>query len=906
MVRATFTQHGALHSAEEFGLVGLNDIRIVQGAGRSLLFAATRGDGWLTAYDLGTNPGTANLLQHWRIAPHLLQLETTDLALRNVGGSQQLFMAGLNDSRLTGVRLDDDGFGNAIDGSLAYSATGRNLSGLTEIDLVGDGSTGIGALRGGGLVSLAFGGGTALGVTNIGQGAAMQGAQAAGITTAVHGGQTYAFVSYQGADAISMFRMGSNGLFQHVNDVGHPQGLWIDRPGAVTTTTAADGQLYLVVASSGSDSLSTLKVTSAGLVPTDHLIDSRDTRFADASHVTSVEVEGQTFILAAGSDSGVNVFTMLPGGRLQHVDAMPASAETPLRGITSLDAMATPDGIRFFVSTEAAPYLAEFSIALPNLGISRHAQMTGGTLNGSVGDDVLAGASGADTLIGGHGNDILLDGANADQLRGDGGRDTFVLVEDGARDVILDFQLGYDRIDLTDFSQLTALGSMTISQRSWGAEFRIGTEVLEVHSADGRSLRAEDFNPANLLTGNRIATDPALYPGGTGTPRPDPNPGTTDNPSTTNPDSLAPPWQDEPTYTLTQQQGDFLGTAGNDHILSGGQNDRLFGGTGNDTIQSGAGADRVDGQSGNDSIDGGGENDYLFGSGGFDTINGGDGHDTISGGSHADLLTGGAGNDTMLGGDGYDQIYGGDDADRIWAGSSADRVYGGRGNDWISAGSNVGNSVDGIFGEEGNDTLFGNAGFDFLNGGDGDDVLDGGHQSDNLYGEDGNDTLLGSYGFDRLFGGRGDDQLSGGDAGDGLFGQDGNDTLWGGEGGDRFFGGQGNDIFDGGTGEDTIYADAGFDTIIGGEGNDRLFGGFNADEFVFSDNHGNDTIEDFDAFNENEVLDLSNLRSMNTFSDVLNAASQSGQDVVINTGSGHSIRLKNVRIEDLDENDFVF
>ncbi|NNK16671.1 MAG: hypothetical protein HKP51_07180 [Sulfitobacter sp.] len=906
MVRATFTQHGALQSAEEFGLVGLNDIRIVDGARGPMLFAATRGDGWLSAYDLGNAPGGTSFIQQWRLEPNLLQLETTDLVLREAGSAQQLFLAGLNNSNLTGVRLDSDGSGNAIDGGISYSASGRNLSGLSEMELINDGSTGLGALRNGGLVNISFGTGSTLNVSNIYQGAAMQGERANGITTATHDGQTYAFVTYLGQDTVSMFRQGSNGTMQYVNDVSVSDGFWVDRPGALTVTSAADGELYVVVAGSGSDSLSTFSVTANGIVPVDHLIDSGETRFADASHVTSVKIGEQNFVLAAGSDSGISLFTMLPGGRLQHIDAMPGSIETPLTGITSLDAMATPDGIRLWVSTEAAPYLAEFSVAMPNVGINLGASASGSTLQGSVGDDVLAGASGADQLNGGFGNDIILDGNGADFLRGEGGRDTFVLVEDGARDVIRDFQLGFDRIDLTDFSQLSGLGSMTISQRIWGAEIRIGSEILDVRTENGTILRAQDFNTSNLITGNRIQTDPALYPDGTGDPRPDPNPGSIDNPSGINPNDLTPAWQNEPGFTLNRGPGDYVGTDGADVIRSGGQNDRLFGGLGNDTIQSGAGIDRVNGEGGNDRIDGNGDSDLLMGAAGFDTINGGDGNDTISGDTFADSLNGGNGHDILLGGDGFDQIAGGAGNDRVWAGASPDRVFGGDGNDWLSAGSNFGFSVDGVFGEGGNDTLFGNAGFDLLNGGDGDDILDGGHQSDNLYGEDGNDTLLGNLGFDRLFGGRGDDRIFGGDAGDGLFGQEGNDTLWGGEGGDRFFGGQGNDILDGGTGEDTIYADAGFDTIIGGEGDDLLYGSFNADEFVFSGGHGNDTIGDFDALNANEVLNFSNLSSFTRFSDVMNAASQSGQDVIISTGNGSSIRLQNVNLNDLDENDFVF
>jgi Ca2+-binding RTX toxin-like protein len=906
MVRATFHQHGGLFSQQEFGLVGLSDVKIVDGAGGLRLFAATRGNGWLSAYDIGNTAGNTTLAQQWRIAPNLLQLETTDLVLRDQGSTEQLFMAGLAGGAIQGVRLDSDGSGNAIDGGLTYTASGRNLGNVSEMELIGDGSTGLAALRTGGLVNVSFGSGTTLNISDINQGSAMQGERAQDIITTTHNGQSYAFVTYQGEDTVSMFRHSSSGGMQHVADVTAGDGFWVDRPGALTVTTAADGKLYVVVAGSGSDSLTTFQVSGNRMVPVDHVIDSLNTRFADSSHVTSVTLSGQNFVLAAGSDSGISLFTVLPGGRLQHIDAMPGSAQTPLRGITSIDAMATPDGIRMWIATETAPYISEFSVSLPNLGVSLSASAAGSSLTGTHSDDVLAGAGGNDNIAGGHGNDILLDGGGQDTLRGDGGRDTFVLSEDGARDTIADFQIAFDRIDLTDFNQISGLGGMTISSRSWGAEFRIGSEVLEVRTDDGRSLSATDFNANNLISGNRIQTDPAVYPGGNGAPRPDPNPGITGNPSPIDPTTLSAPWIDAPSVTVSRQNGDVIGTNAGDLMRSGSQNDRVFGASGNDTIETEWGNDWVNGEGGNDHIDGGGGNDMLVGGVGFDTIIGGRGNDTISGEDHADSIDGGMGDDVLLGGDGFDQIEGGVGNDSIWAGASADRVYGGDGDDWLSAGSNVGLTVDGVYGGAGNDTMFGDAGFDLLMGGDGNDFMDGGHQADNLYGEDGDDTLLGNLGFDRLFGGRGDDRIFGGGSGDGLFGQEGNDTLWGGEDDDRVFGGSGNDIVDGGTGNDNLYGDAGFDTLIGGQGNDVLVGGFNADEFIFVDGHGSDTISDFDALNDNEVMDFSKLTGFNRFTDVLNAATQAGQDVLINTGNGNTIRLSNVDIDDLDPNDFVF
>ncbi|MFT6676845.1 MAG: Ca2+-binding RTX toxin-like protein [Sulfitobacter sp.] len=903
MVRAVFSAQGNLTGTEENALVGLNDLLLVQGAGGAMLYAATRGDGWLSAFDVGDGAGQTSLADHWRIGAQYLQLETTDLVWRESGSSDQLFLAGLNSADMIGVTVGPTATAAPFGTGISLSAQGRNLRDFSEVALDANGQSGIAALRGGGLVNVSFGAGDVLNVSPIGGMGDLNNARATDVITSTHNGQTYAFASFGAEDSLSMFRQTANGEMQHITDISTADGLWVDRPSALAVSSASDGNLYLVSAASGSDSLSVLHVTENGMAPVDQIIDSQNTRFADASHVTSVTVKGQDFVLAAGSDSGLSLFAMLPGGRLQHIQSMEATVNAPLNGITALEAMATPDGIRIWAATEAAPFLSEFTVDMQTLGSSRIAAQGGGTLTGTGADDILIGQAGADQINGGNGNDILSDGGGQDGLRGGGGADVFILSQDGALDIIHDFQQGADRIDLTDFNQISGLGGLTITTRSYGADLRIGSETTEIHTANGLSLSADDFDFNTLITGGRIETDPGLYPDTTVDPRdapdipPEPEPTQTINPLV---------WHPAPDITFSRVGAHPVGTDRGEAIYRFGGDDHILGRGGDDTIQSGAGADSVNGDAGNDEIHGGGDDDLLLGDGGFDTIVGGDGNDTLSGGDHADSLSGGAGDDVVLGGDGFDQIYGGQGNDSVWAGAAPDRVYGGEGDDWLSAGSNFGTSVDGVWGEAGNDTIFGNAGFDYLNGGEGDDYIDGGHQADNLYGEGGNDTLIGDQGFDRLFGGEGDDFLSGGAAGDALFGQEGNDTLDGGAGDDRFFGGIGNDVIDGGSGVDTIHGGAGADTITGGAGDDLLFGDFNADCFVFADGHGHDRVADFETENAAEVLDLSGISSLNTFAEVMQAARQSGWDVVIETSATSSIRLIKTELQDLSEDDVTF
>lgn len=903
-MRMSFTAHGAVAAGESDALIGLMDLDVVQTGSGTYLFAATRGDGWLTVFDLGANGGDTQAIDGWAISSTYLQLESTDIEVRQSGASTfEVYLAGLNSDALQGVSVNIALGANAFGGSLSRSDTGFDAGDITEMALWSDDTGGLIALRGGGVAQVTFGTGTQMDVQSVAQGASMTGRAATDIVTATHGGQTVAIVSYGADDTVSLFRMAGNGAMQHMTDLDVDDGFWADRPGAMTTAIGVDGALYVVVTGSGSGSLSVLAIDAdgAGMRMTDHVLDTLDTRFANASYVSTVAINGQDYVVAAGTDSGISLFVMLGGGRLQHIETIAGSAQSPLNNISGIEAVETGAGARLFVTTQSAPFLVEYDISPDAPGETHMATQNGGVLNGTGGDDILNGGSGADLLHGNAGNDILIDGAGSDTLRGDSGADLFVLVQDNATDVILDFQPGEDRIDISALGVVGGVEHLIVTSISWGAELRYGTSIIEVRSANGASLSAADFAGDAIIVGNRPPTDPSLYDV-------DQEPGDPDNPPTDwgGIQPAAPIWIPEPSFDLPDTVGSIQGSAGSEQTNGGDQDDIIFGNAGDDTIVGGLGNDSLSGDGGEDLIDGGTGDDLIFGGIGFDTIYGKSGNDTIIGGDNADSIYGGAQDDVLIGGVGFDQIFGEDGNDTIWSGDTADRLFGGNGDDWLSGGINVGNSVDGLWGDAGNDTLFGNAGFDLLDGGEGNDVLDGGDQADNLYGGIGNDTLFGGQGLDRLFGGAGDDQMIGGSDNDGLFGDGGNDTAWGGTGDDRFFGGSGDDILIGQDGQDSVYGGSGFDTLIGGRGDDILAGDFNADYFVFETDHGNDTITDFEANNAFEVIDFSELSGLNSLSAVLAVSQQVGADVLITTGSNNSIRLLDVVLADLGADDFVF
>ena len=93
----------------------------------------------------------------------------------------------------------------------------------------------------------------------------------------------------------------------------------------------------------------------------------------------------------------------------------------------------------------------------------------------------------------------------------------------------------------------------------------------------------------------------------------------------------------------------------------------------------------------------------------------------------------------------------------------------------------------------------------------------------------------------------------------------------------------------------------------GGTGDDVMTGGAGDDTFVFTDDHGRDTITDFLAGAAGgDVIDLRRLTAAAAFTDVMAAAAQVGDDTVIDFGDGNSITLLGVDATQLEEQDFLF
>lgn len=298
-------------------------------------------------------------------------------------------------------------------------------------------------------------------------------------------------------------------------------------------------------------------------------------------------------------------------------------------------------------------------------GNAGHDTIKGGAkddiLYGGDGDDILNGEAGTDKLYGNAGNDTLIASDGLDIMTGGEGQDKFVFMSGTGTDLVTDFNLLEDKIDLSNFAQIDSIAQLDITQA--GLETRIsvvnGSALILLSNINMADLTNDHFifaapPPVNVINGSGTLN------GGAG----------------------------KDIITGSAGNDKLVGFGGNDELYGGAGNDNLYGGDGDDLIQGGDGKDHVYGGAGADTLNGGASNDYLHydsdtvgvtvnlatGRGyggeaegdiisGFENVYGGSGNDTLIGSSSVDILYGNGGNDRLEGGAKNDTLYGGAGAD---------------------------------------------------------------------------------------------------------------------------------------------------------------------------------------------------------------------------------------------------
>ena len=349
------------------------------------------------------------------------------------------------------------------------------------------------------------------------------------------------------------YRLSSDGLLTLRSRLTAEDGLAVSG-GTVLETVTLAGETFVIIGAAGSGSVSVAAIQADGqLNLVDHILDERHTRFGGVTEMATLTVNGQVFIVAAGADDGLSLFTMLPGGRLVHLGSAVLTGTEALRAPGGLALSYANDQLHVFVAgiSDGAPQgsgISHLTVNLGPIGEIISGGLAGGLLTGTSGRDILIGLAGPDVIVGGASGDILIDGAGADTLTGGLGADLFILSADGAVDSITDFERGVDRLDLSAWGRFYSADALTITPTARGAEIRYGQEVLIITTRDGRTLTARDLPIEHLrdLTHLVSVIDP-------------------------------PP-------LVSAQDGVTYGSAGNDMVFGGAGNDTLFGDAGDDRL----------------------------------------------------------------------------------------------------------------------------------------------------------------------------------------------------------------------------------------------------------------------------------------------------------------------------------
>lgn len=480
------------------------------------------------------------------------------------------------------------------------------------------------------------------------------------------------------SDRLNVFQVGADNRSPLVESLGSDDGLWVSAPRALEVVRL-EGRDFLLLASSGSSSITVIEMTAYGrLQVIDQINDDLTTRFQGVTVLQTITLQERVFVVAGGADDGLSLFTLLPGGQLLHLETIADNLTSTLQDVSALALGARDGKIDVFVTGMSETGISQFQIDLGPLAPALQAAAAGGSLTGDNRADLLIGGAGRDVMFGSGGADILIDSAGADVFYGGSGADIFVMIRDGAVDEIRDFELGVDRIDLSGLGRIYSKAAISFVAMAGGIELQFMGERLLVYSRDFQPLNPDLLQEADLFGPGHV---------------------------------FAFPQPDVGREIIGSARAEMLvGRGGDDHLCGMGGNDRVDGGNGNDLLEGGAGDDRIVGRNGHD---------RLFGELGRDTLQGGWGIDWLDGGEDRDLLYGKESRDQLFGGAGDDTLWGGAQDDRLEGGLDNDLLRGGNGNDLLLGGT-------------GDDTLWGGAGNDRLNGGPGDNRLIGGGGADSF------------------------------------------------------------------------------------------------------------------------------------------------------------------------------
>jgi Ca2+-binding RTX toxin-like protein len=548
---------GTSSTGPDTHVTGITDIAIAHTGAGLRIYSASGRDGGILVRDVNLN-----------VLDEVAYVTTAGLGAEaqlyraTLGGREALLLSGPAQSGISGFWLDDEGL---IAGRFYMESARVETMTAMEMVTMGGQDYFFSASRGeAGITAWRLGADDQLHeVRQVSVALQETGNDIFALEHVATGGQNYLMAVSAGGHGIYSFQLSDDGTARLVDSLDMQIGLGVSTPTQLAQLNVG-GQQYILVGAVGTSSITVVSVANDGsLRATDQVNDDLNTRFQSISVLETIVVDGRAFVVAGGADDGLSLMTLLPTGRLLHLETIADGLETALSNPEGIELVEQNGSIALYTAgmtdnSLGASAIGRFLID-PNAGGSSGEIIQGGAaddkLTGTQGADQISGGGGDDRLVGGDGVDIIMDGAGSDRMWGGDGADIFVLGSDGENDTIEDFEIGVDRIDMSAMGRFYAVETVEFKSTGSGARISFNGETLILKTTGSVRLYAEDFHYSDLTDLWHISTQ-----------------------------------------ELAQGDQQIAGTTGHDMIV---------GGTGADTISGGAGADTIEGGAGNDMLLGG-------------------------------------------------------------------------------------------------------------------------------------------------------------------------------------------------------------------------------------------------------------------------------------------------------------
>ena len=302
-------------------------------------------------------------------------------------------------------------------------------------------------------------------------------------------GQDYLLTLSSVEDGLTCYAVSTDGKATLIDSLGTRDSFSVSGPAALQVIER-DGISYAVVASTGSSSLSVVRVNDMGcLFTTDHVVDDRNTRFDHTQVLDSFMAAGRSFVVTAGTDAGLTVMELLPGGQLHCFATGVFETGAGMAAVTGIEAAVNGATVTFYVTDARADGVQSVNMSLRALGGQIDARA--GSAIGTNNADLIWGSAARETLQGGGGDDFIFSGGGADVMTGGRGADVFVMAEASDNVRITDFELRTDSIDLSAWGRIYSASALTINPTSSGALIQFNGHNLTLVA--GHSLTAASF-----------------------------------------------------------------------------------------------------------------------------------------------------------------------------------------------------------------------------------------------------------------------------------------------------------------------------------------------------------------------------------------------------------------------------